>query len=169
MPSYELPAHKTVSTMKTSSSKGGGGFNEIRFEEKAESEQIFIHAEKDWDQIIKHDAMVNVGNDCHQIVKNDDYTHVENDCHEKVDGNHFQQIGSDSHIEIEGQEAKKIGKQLSLTVTGDVVEVFQKNHSEKTSKDYYLNAKGSAYDYGYCPARMPNGHNRLRDLLFLVA
>ena len=48
---YPLPAHKTVSTLKTNSSKGGDGFNEIRFEDKKGSEQLFIHAEKDEDII----------------------------------------------------------------------------------------------------------------------
>ena len=49
MPPYELPEHKTKSTLKTNSSKGGSGFNEIRFEDKKSSEQIFVHAQKDQD------------------------------------------------------------------------------------------------------------------------
>ena len=34
MPPYTLPDEKTKSTIKTDSSKGGGGFNELRFEDK---------------------------------------------------------------------------------------------------------------------------------------
>jgi type VI secretion system secreted protein VgrG len=44
---YTLPADQTKSTIKSNSSKGGGGFNEIRFEDKKDSEEIYIHAQKD--------------------------------------------------------------------------------------------------------------------------
>jgi type VI secretion system secreted protein VgrG len=46
-PPIELPSHATRSTIKTLSSKGGGGFNELRFEDKKGQEQIFMHAQKD--------------------------------------------------------------------------------------------------------------------------
>ncbi|MCI0417770.1 MAG: type VI secretion system tip protein VgrG, partial [Acidobacteria bacterium] len=44
MPPYKLPDEKTKATFKSYSSKGGGGFNEIRLEDKKGSEQFFIHA-----------------------------------------------------------------------------------------------------------------------------
>ncbi len=44
---YALPDNGTRSTIKTSSSKGGNGFNEIRFEDKAGSEEVFVQAQKD--------------------------------------------------------------------------------------------------------------------------
>jgi type VI secretion system secreted protein VgrG len=47
MPGYGLPDNKTMSTFKSRSSPGGGGFNELRFEDKKDSEQIFLHAQKD--------------------------------------------------------------------------------------------------------------------------
>src|SRR6185503_18001623 len=40
VPPYALPAEKTKSTIKSNSSSGGGGFNEIRFEDKKGSEEI---------------------------------------------------------------------------------------------------------------------------------
>ncbi len=53
MPPYNLPDEKTKSTIKTNSSPGGDGFNEIRFEDEKGKEQIFIHAERDMDMRIK--------------------------------------------------------------------------------------------------------------------
>ncbi|HCI49158.1 MAG TPA: type VI secretion system tip protein VgrG [Holosporales bacterium] len=44
-----LPDTPTKSTIMTNSSKGGGGFNELRFEDLKDSEQIFMHAQKDLD------------------------------------------------------------------------------------------------------------------------
>ena len=48
-PPYSLPGEKTKTVWKSNSSKGGGGYNEIRFEDSKDSEQIFIHAQKDLD------------------------------------------------------------------------------------------------------------------------
>jgi len=48
MPPYELPTEATKSTIKSDSSKGGEGFNELRFEDKASEEEIFQHAQKDF-------------------------------------------------------------------------------------------------------------------------
>ncbi len=56
MPPYTLPDEKTKSAIKSYSSKGGGGFNEIRFEDKKGSEQLFLHAEKDQDNRVKNDS-----------------------------------------------------------------------------------------------------------------
>ncbi len=42
-----LPEEPTKSTLRTNSSKGGGGFNELRFEDKKGDEEVYMHAEKD--------------------------------------------------------------------------------------------------------------------------
>lgn len=43
---YELPNHKTRSTFKSDTHEGQG-FNEIRFEDEKEAEEIFVHAQRD--------------------------------------------------------------------------------------------------------------------------
>ncbi|WP_162541435.1 type VI secretion system Vgr family protein, partial [Aggregatibacter aphrophilus] len=45
-PPYNLPEHKTRMTIKSKTHKGNG-FNELRFEDEKDREEIFIHAEKD--------------------------------------------------------------------------------------------------------------------------
>jgi type VI secretion system secreted protein VgrG len=141
MPPYDLPTNKTMSTLKSNSSKGGEGFNEIRFEDKKGEEQIFIHAEKNIDIRAKSDRFETVGNDRHLHVEKDKFEYVENKRNEKVDADHKEEIGKDRHLKVKGKEAKEVGESLSLTVKGDVAEVFKANHSEQTSKDYYLKAK----------------------------
>lgn len=73
MPPYTLPANMTQSGLKSRSSKGGGGdnFNEIRFEDKAGSEEIYIHAEKDFNTIVENDRNTTIqkGNDSLTIEK----------------------------------------------------------------------------------------------------
>lgn len=51
-PPYALPANKTRSTFKTQSTPSGSGFNELRMEDKAGSEEVFFNAEKDLNSII---------------------------------------------------------------------------------------------------------------------
>lgn len=60
---YSLPGDMTKSTLKSDSSKGSGGFNEIRFEDKKDSEEIFIHAQKDQNVVILNDSTRDVEND----------------------------------------------------------------------------------------------------------
>lgn len=49
---YALPARQTVSTLKTQS-VGGGGYNELRFEDQAGREEIYLHGQKDWNIVIE--------------------------------------------------------------------------------------------------------------------
>lgn len=140
MPPYELPGKATISTLKSNSSKGGAGFNEIRFEDKKGEEQIFIHGEKNVDIRIKNDAFEWIGNNTHLVVKKDQIEHVENNRDETVDADHMEKIGKDRHLKIVGKEAKAVDGSQSLTVKGDVIEVFKANHSEQVTTDYYLKA-----------------------------
>ncbi len=142
MPPYDLPSEKTKSTLKSNSSKGGGGFNEIRFEDKKGDEQIFIHAEKNLDVRIKNDRFETVVNNRHLHVEKDKFEHVVNNRSEKVEADHKEEIGKDRHLMVTGKEAKEVGQSLSLTVTGDVVEVFKANHSEKVSMTRHIKALG---------------------------
>ena len=67
MPAYTLPDEKTKSYLKTNSSKGGEGHNELRFEDKQGSEQVYIHAEKDMDCRVKNDSREQIVGNRHQI------------------------------------------------------------------------------------------------------
>lgn len=61
MPPYPLDASKTVAGIKTNSSEGGGGYNELAFEDKKGAEYVRLQAERDFHQIVKNDATVHVG------------------------------------------------------------------------------------------------------------
>jgi type VI secretion system secreted protein VgrG len=142
MPPYPLPDYATLSGIKSLSSKGGGGFNEIRFEDKKGEEQIFIHAEKNQDLRIKEKRFEWIGIDRHLIVKQDKFEHVENSRHEIVDNDHREHIKNDRNVKVGGKEAISIGASHSLTVSGNVIEVFKQDHCEQTTGNYYLKALG---------------------------
>ena len=44
---YALPGEQTKSTLLSRSSKGGSAGNELRFEDRKDSEELFMHAQKD--------------------------------------------------------------------------------------------------------------------------
>ncbi len=58
---YPLPEEKTKSTIKSDSSLGGGGFNEFRFEDRKGAEEIFLHAQRDWNTVILRNMTESVG------------------------------------------------------------------------------------------------------------
>jgi type VI secretion system secreted protein VgrG len=65
MPPYTLPDNKTQSGIKTRSSTGGDTetFNELRFEDKKDSEDIYFHAQKDFHRVVENDDDLKVLHD----------------------------------------------------------------------------------------------------------
>lgn len=62
-PPYTLPANQTQSGIKTHSSKQGTAdtFNELRFEDLKDSEEIYFHAEKNFNRIVENNDTLKVG------------------------------------------------------------------------------------------------------------
>ena len=140
MAPYNLPDEQTKSALKSMSSKGGGGFNEIRFEDKKGSEQVFLHAEKDIDVRVKNDRREWIGRDRHLIVARDKVEKIARDSHSEIARDRIQKIGRDHHLEIDGKAAVQITGSSSLCVTGDVIEQFQGSHTSQVSQNLYLKA-----------------------------
>jgi type VI secretion system secreted protein VgrG len=66
---YALPDNKTRSTIKTNSSTGGNGYNELRFEDKAGSEEVYFQAQKDYNKVVLNNETVNITQDTTTTVK----------------------------------------------------------------------------------------------------
>ena len=69
---YALPDNKTRSTIKTNSSTGGSGFNELRFEDKAGSEEVFFQAQKDFTKNVLNNETVTIHKDTTTTVETGD-------------------------------------------------------------------------------------------------
>ena len=78
---------------RTRSSPGGRGFNEIRFEDKAGKEQVFLHAQRDYDLRIGHDSRTSVASGQHVNVAGGLWEWVGKNHHATVDGDHVESIG----------------------------------------------------------------------------
>ncbi|MEJ1342434.1 MAG: type VI secretion system tip protein VgrG [Candidatus Sedimenticola sp. (ex Thyasira tokunagai)] len=63
MPPYTLPDNQTQSGFKSRSSKGGSAdnFNELRFEDKKGEEEVYFHAEKDFNRVVENNDTLKVG------------------------------------------------------------------------------------------------------------
>ena len=132
MPPYKLPDEKTKSTLKSNSSRGGGGFNEIRFEDKKGSEQIYIHAEKDREVDIKNDSIEKVGHDNIEKVVNDQHLIVQNDRYREVTG--------DEHITIGGSRNEEVGESLGLKTGSDIQMKSGKNVGMESAMEVHIKA-----------------------------
>lgn len=125
---YELPAHKTKSVFKTSSSKGGVGSNEFRIEDKAGAEQIFVQAQKDFSQLTKNNHTLQVNNNSHLQVGNEHsetitknrYTHIKGEEHHLVEQDRKTQIMMNDYKQVTLSEHKTIGT-ITTTQAGQEI------------------------------------------------
>jgi len=136
MPAYSLPAEMTKSWLKSNSTKGGVGYNEIRFEDKKDKEQIFVHAERNMDVRVKNDRMENVGGNQHLIVgveeSGDQRELVHKDKHLAVHGNQIEHIGGDKKLLVGGK-----------TAAGDMDIAIQGAKKETIGTDQHLHVKAN--------------------------
>ncbi len=78
-PPYSLPERKTVTTMRTRSTPDGDGFNELRFEDKKDREEVYLHAQKNLVQEIENNVSVSVGSDHEISINGSSKTSVQDD------------------------------------------------------------------------------------------
>ncbi|MEO0633480.1 MAG: type VI secretion system tip protein TssI/VgrG, partial [Pseudomonadota bacterium] len=89
---YPLPQHKTRSTFRTDTHQGEG-FNELRFEDKAGEEEIFVHAQKDRNTKIENNQSERVNVNKVESVGHDKAVEIGNNLTEVVDGDMALRVG----------------------------------------------------------------------------
>jgi type VI secretion system secreted protein VgrG len=109
MPPYGLPGDATRTTIKSNSSKGGGGFNELRFEDKSGSEEVYVQAEKDMNTEIKNDETRHVGHDRSKTIDNDETVTVGHDRTETVGNDETITIGKNRTETVAVNEMIAVG------------------------------------------------------------
>ena len=100
-PPYALPEHKTRTTLKTQTHKGEGS-NELRFEDEAGKEQVYVHAQKDLDLLTENNRTEVINNDSHLTVENDRFSHVKGSRHQTIDGEKREQTGKNHSFNVTG-------------------------------------------------------------------
>ena len=118
---YDLPANKTRTVFKTLSSPGGGGYNELRIEDRKGQEQIYLHAQRDWDQNIEHDQKIRVGHQRHDTVEANSYSEFKAEEHRTTHGDRKSEVRASDHLTVGAKQHVKIG-------SGQFVEAGQEIH-----------------------------------------
>ena len=118
-PPYALPEHKTRTTLKTQTHKGEGS-NELRFEDEADKEQVYIHAQKDLDLLTENNRTEVIKNDSHRTVENNDFSHIKGNVHSTVDGEKRESIGSDYSLTVNGSHHSKQGKNQLIEAGSEI-------------------------------------------------
>jgi type VI secretion system secreted protein VgrG len=133
MPPYALPANKTQSGIKSRSTLGGGAanFNEIRFEDKKGSEQLYIHAEKNQDNIVENDETTDVGHDRTETVHNNETITIGVDRTETVGNNETITIGVNRIEMVGANETITIGanRVISVGASETATVALQRTHA----------------------------------------
>jgi type VI secretion system secreted protein VgrG len=131
LPPYTLPDNQTQSGIKTNTSKGGAGFNEIRFEDKQDSEELFVQAQKDLNVKVLNDAGWTIGHDetrtiqharTHTVKEGDDTLVVEqgNRSATVKTGNETVDVKGTRTVKAGGDETRTVGGNLTQKVSGDM-------------------------------------------------
>ncbi|MCP8467002.1 type VI secretion system tip protein VgrG [Pseudomonas sp. ZM23] len=135
---YALPANQTQSGIKTNSSKGGGGFNELRFEDKKDAEEVFLQAQKDMKVNVLNDSTATIGHDETLTVQNARTRTVKDGDEtvtlEKGKRSVTIQTGSDS-LDVKDSRTVKVGADQTHSTGG--------NYSHKVSGNFELVVDGN--------------------------
>ncbi|NQD54404.1 type VI secretion system tip protein VgrG [Pseudomonas sp. CM25] len=107
LPPYDLPDHKTRMTIKSQTHKGDG-FNELRFEDELGRQEVFIHAEKDQNNVVKHNETTFVGNDRSERVDHNETISIGDHRTEDVGKNETISIGLNRHVTIGANKTETI-------------------------------------------------------------
>jgi type VI secretion system secreted protein VgrG len=126
---YELPAHKHVTAWKTASTPGCKSFNELRFADADGDEQIFLHAARNLDVRVRHDAYEWTGADRHEIAVGSRLERVGVDAHRTIARDCREKVARDRHLAVAGKEVKSVAGGVSLEVSGDVGQKLMQNLS----------------------------------------
>jgi type VI secretion system secreted protein VgrG len=127
MPPYALPAGGMISGVKSNSTKGGGGYNEISLDDTKGTEKIVIHAQYDMATTIEHDETITVGNNRTESVGKDESI--------SIGGNRTESVAKNETVDIGDNRSTSIGKNETVAVSG--------NRSESVSKDETIEIEGN--------------------------
>ena len=125
-----LPGMQTQSTLKSRSSKQGAAGNEIRMEDKKDSEELYFHAQKDMKVEIENDLSTSLteGSEIHTLEKGDRTVNVK--------------TGKETH-EVKGTRSLTITGAETHTNKADFTHTVSGNYALKITGNLVIEASGS--------------------------
>ncbi len=141
LPPYELPRHKTRMTIKSKTHKGEG-YNELRFEDEKDQEEIYVHAQKDQNIHVNNDESTFVGHDRSEQVENDETITIGHDRKETVGNDEQVNIGQDRRHDIGRDDFLTVGRNHTIYTTKDRTEEVGNNRRDKTAANHWVSIGG---------------------------
>jgi type VI secretion system secreted protein VgrG len=138
MPPFGMPGGAVVSGIKSNSTKGGGGFNEISMNDTKGTELINIHAQYDQQKKIEHDERVKIGNDRTEEVGHDEKITIGNDKSELVKRDRSlevlrdksERVGRNKEVHVTAEHNERIDGSMYVTVAKSLTESVALNYAE---------------------------------------
>ncbi|HKS34212.1 MAG TPA: type VI secretion system tip protein TssI/VgrG [Enterobacteriaceae bacterium] len=116
---YPLPAGKTRTTLRTQTHKGVG-FNELRFEDEAGQEEVFIHAQKDMNTTVLNNRSTSVNVDHTENIGQDQTVIVQRNQTVSVVQNQVTEVQGDRTISVSKNLTTLVDDNASLQVKNDI-------------------------------------------------
>lgn len=117
----DLPADKTRSIFRSQSSPGGGGYNELRIEDRKGAEEIYLRAQRDWTQHVLHDQQVQVDNRRQVKVGGESHHEVQGEEQRITHGNRLIELKQDDHLMVGGSQQMRAGRTIQIGAGQSVV------------------------------------------------
>ena len=121
-PPYALPGAQTSGALKSFSSPGGGGNNEIKMGDSGGSQSWDLHAQKDLNVTINHDRKETIDVDESHTVKVNVAWHVGANEKLTVGANQSVDVGADQQDRIAGDQSITVGGNETFTATSNFLE-----------------------------------------------
>jgi type VI secretion system secreted protein VgrG len=142
MPPYTLPQFQTRSTFKTNTHKGSG-YNEIRFEDEAGEEEIYVHAQKYLNIVIGNNETHSTGLNRSISVAVSQSETIGQDKTSSVGRNVIEAVGGDYDLDIVGHRTVSVGKADHLNVGQEQVTVIGQNSDTTVGGSQRVSVTGS--------------------------
>ncbi len=139
MPHYDLPKYKTLTYIKTHSTPGGNGFNELRFEDKKDKEQVFVHSQKRYDLRVRGSMYETCGGNRQEVIgmRSDDKQGGNLAC--SVGGEHDLHIKFDDYVDVEKKRYEIVAEDVLEGYKGKKITII-KGKSEQNAQEIILEA-----------------------------
>ena len=121
-----LPANQTRSGIRSQSSKGGGGSNEVRFEDKKDAEELYLHAQKDMKTLVENDRACTVAKGNETLLV--------------TEGTRAVTVGGDETHTSQANFTHGVSKNYELKIDGDLTITVSGSVSIKSGKTFAIEA-----------------------------
>ncbi|RIJ07802.1 type VI secretion system tip protein VgrG [Pseudomonas sp. 91RF] len=107
----DLPADKTRSIFRSQSSPGGGGYNELRIEDRKGAEEIYLRAQRNWTQHVLNDQQLQVDNQRSVVVTGLAKHELKADEQRITHGQRQTEVKQDDHLTVTGDRHIRVSNQ----------------------------------------------------------